>query len=61
MTNKIKRDDVIRVGNSLKIEITETTINWVLLNFDSYSNDDPSSNWSEVVESMLYQKYYESL
>lgn len=56
VANEIQRDDVIQVANSLNIKITETTIDWVLLNFDGYSNDDPTSNWSEVVENMLYQK-----
>lgn len=54
MTNQIKVEDVKNVIQSLKMNVTEEKINWVMENFDGWSIDDPTSNWSEIVESMLY-------
>lgn len=54
MSNKITREDVINVGNSINKELTEKEINWVLENYISYQNDEPQSTWNLIVERMLY-------
>ena len=54
MSNQIKREDVLRVANDLKIKVSEKVIQWVLENYESFQADDPTSTWNLVVESMLY-------
>jgi len=54
MTNKITREDVISIGNSIKKTLTEKEINWVLENYESYEKDEPQSTWNLIVERMLY-------
>ena len=54
MTNKITREDVINIGNTINKQLTEKEINWVLENYESYENDEPQSTWDLIVERMLY-------
>ena len=54
MSNLIKKEDVLQVSNDLKIKVNEKTIQWVLDNYESFQNDDPTSTWNLVVEQMLY-------
>ena len=54
MTNKITREDVINIGNTINKQLTEKEINWVLENYESYEKDEPQSTWDLIVERMLY-------
>ena len=54
MTNKITREDVINIGNTINKQLTEKEINWVLENYEGYENDEPQSTWNLIVERMLY-------
>lgn len=54
MANEITKDDVIRVANSIHQEVSESAVEWILDNYYSWAKDDSTSNWSEVVESMIY-------
>ena len=54
MSNSIQKEDVLQVSKRLDIKVNEKTIKWVLENYESFQNDDPTSNWNLVVESMLY-------
>jgi hypothetical protein len=54
MTNKITREDVISIGNSINKTLTEKEISWVLENYEGYENDEPQSTWNLIVERMLY-------
>jgi hypothetical protein len=54
MTKEISREDVIQVGNDLNINLSDSTIDWVLEEYDSWAKFDTTSNWTEIVESMLY-------
>ena len=54
MSNLIKKEDVLQVSNDLKIKVNEKTIQWVLDNYESFQNDDPTATWNLVVEQMLY-------
>jgi hypothetical protein len=55
MTNKITREDVINVGNTINKQLTEKEIDWVLENYESYENDEPQSTWNLIVERMIYE------
>jgi hypothetical protein len=46
--------DVLQVSKRLDIKVNEKIISWVLENYESFQNDDPTSTWNLVVESMLY-------
>ena len=49
---EITEQDVREVANSLTIGITDDQIKQVI---DNYSpEDDPTSNWREVIESLIY-------
>lgn len=52
--NLIQKEDVLQIANDLKIKVNEKIILWVIMNYGDYQNDDPTSNWNSVVESMLY-------
>ena len=54
MSNQIQKEDVLQVSNDLNIKVNEKTIQWVLDNYESFQNDDPTSTWNLVVEQMLY-------
>jgi len=49
---QITKEDVIQVANSLNIDLTEDRIREVIENYSP--EDDPTSNWSEIVESLIY-------
>jgi hypothetical protein len=54
MSNLIQKEDVLRVSKRLDIKVNEKIISWVLENYEDFQNDDPTSTWNLVVESMLY-------
>ena len=54
MTSTISKIDIINVANSINKKVTDTEINWILENYSSYENEDQESNWSLIVENMLY-------
>jgi hypothetical protein len=49
---QITKEDVIQVANSLNIDLTEDRIREVIENYSP--EDDPTSNWSEIVENLIY-------
>tara|TARA_R110001632_G_scaffold7671_3_gene30573 strand:- start:546 stop:725 length:180 start_codon:yes stop_codon:yes gene_type:complete len=53
-TNIIKEEDVSRVARDLNIIMNKTQVQKVLELYDDAQTDDPTSNWSEVVESIIY-------
>lgn len=54
MSNQIQKEDVLQVANNLKIKVNEKIILWVLDNYESFQDNDPSATWNLVVEQMLY-------
>lgn len=56
ITKAISKDDIIDVGLSIKIYPTDEELLYILRNYDGAQADDPTSNWSEVVETMLYDR-----
>ena len=54
MTTTISKIDIINVANSINKKVSDTEINWILENYSSYENEDSESNWSLIVENMLY-------
>ena len=57
----IGRDDVKSVADQLKIKATEEQITQIMSDYPSTQNDDETSMWYEVVESMLYNLVDESI
>jgi hypothetical protein len=53
-TNIIQEEDVSRVARDLNIIMNKTQVQKVLELYDDAQADDPTSNWSEVVESIIY-------
>ena len=54
MSNQIQKEDVLRVANNLDIKVNEKIILWVLDNYESFEDNDPTATWNLVVEQMLY-------
>jgi uncharacterized protein YpuA (DUF1002 family) len=50
--NEITEQDVREVANKLNIGITDDQIKEVIENYSP--EDDTTSNWSEIVESLIY-------
>lgn len=55
MESKIKKEDVLNVANALPIKINYGIIQWVIENYESYQEADPTATWDLVVEQMLYE------
>jgi hypothetical protein len=55
MQNEISKQDIINVAKSINKSVSESQINWILENYNSHQKEDPKTNWSLIVENMLYQ------
>jgi len=53
-TTSIGEVDVKNVAKSLNMSISDKIIDEVLELYDEYEENDPTSNWSEIVENILY-------
>jgi len=51
----IEREDVVNVAYNLNMHVNDDIVQYVMENYESFQADDRTSNWSEVVEDMLYQ------
>lgn len=49
----IQKEDVLQVAYSLKKNLTEEQIKYVLDNYESAQEDDPSGTWDLVVEQLI--------
>ena len=54
MTTEITRQDVETVLKSINKTLSFKQVTWILVHYDSWCSEDPTSNWSEIVESMIY-------
>jgi len=54
-TNTIDEADVKQVADSLKLKVTATQIQEVIEMYPFEQEQDPTGNWSEVVEHCIYQ------
>jgi hypothetical protein len=54
MSNLIQKEDVLQVSKRLDIKVNEKIISWVLDNYESFEDNDPTATWNLVVEQMLY-------
>jgi hypothetical protein len=54
MSNSIQKEDVLQVSKRLDIKVNEKIISWVLENYESFQDNDPTATWNLVVEQMLY-------
>lgn len=50
----IQKEDVQQVAYSIKINLTEEQIQYVLDNYESAQEEDPSGTWDLVVENLIY-------
>jgi hypothetical protein len=55
MQNEISKQDIVNVAQSINKSVSESQINWILENYNSHQKEDPKTNWSLIVENMLYQ------
>jgi len=51
----IEREDVVNVAYNLNMHVNDDIVQYVMENYESFQADDRTSNWSEVIEDMLYQ------
>ena len=54
MKSNITTEDVFNVADSLNMEISETVAEEVLYRYEEEQDDDPSANWTLVIENILY-------
>ena len=52
---QIQRADILQIERDLKVELTDSELNWILDNYDDYQSDNFDSTWFEIVEIMIYQ------
>lgn len=53
-TTTITKEDVLKVANSLKIQLTEKEIDQILREYDAHAQGDPMATWDIIVEDMIY-------
>jgi len=53
-SNTITKEDVYTIANKLKLTITDDQIRMVLELYEGEAEQDPSANWSQVVENLIY-------
>lgn len=51
----ISKEDILDVAKPLGVTLTNTEIEWVRLCYDDSQRQDPTANWSLVVEDLIYQ------
>jgi hypothetical protein len=57
--NPITAPDVINVAESIKKAVTSEMISEVIKRYPFAQKQDPTANWSLVVEQLVYEVYYE--
>ena len=53
-TTQISEEDVLGVASDLGITLTSSEIEFILVEYPSACEDDPTSNWNEIVENLIY-------
>ena len=53
-TKQLTAEDIYQVANDLKIVINDDVVDMALEAYDDYCTQYPQDNWSEIVETMLY-------
>ena len=53
-TTQLTKEDIQQVANDLKIAVSDDIIDMALEAYDDYREQYPQDNWSEIVETMLY-------
>jgi len=54
METSITKEDVYNVANSLNMEIGDAVAEEVIYRYEEEADNDPSANWTLVVENILY-------
>ena len=54
-TSNIEKEDVLSVAYDIKKNLTDKQVLYVLENYDSAQEEDPSATWDLVVENLIYQ------
>ena len=54
ITTEITRQDVETVLKSINKTLSFKQVTWILVWYDDYAKEDPTSNWVEIVENMIY-------
>lgn len=54
MSAQITAEDVYRVANDLCIGITDAQVETVLELYDGEQAEDPTANWTLIVEKIIY-------
>ncbi len=50
----ITKEDVLQVANTLKKELNEQQILWVLFHYREFETQDPTGTWNLIVEQAIY-------
>ena len=56
-TETIDKEDVIKVANSIHIELTEKEIDEVAERYSEGCTNDPFCEWFLIVEQLVYEVY----
>jgi len=52
---QIHKEDVENIAKSIKKELTESEVQWILDNYLEYHSDNFLDAWFHIVEDMIYQ------
>ena len=53
---EIQKEDVLKVAYDLKKNLTEKQIQYVLDNYESSADADPTGTWDLIVEQLIYEQ-----
>ena len=56
-TERIDKEDIIKVANSIHIELTEKEIDEVAERYSEGCANDPFSEWFLIVEQLVYEVF----
>lgn len=59
-TSDLTKEDILTVAYDLKMDINDEIIDMALEAYDDYKEQYPQDNWTEIVETMLYD-YFNNL
>jgi hypothetical protein len=54
-------EDVTSVCSQMDCTLTEKQMQWIVENYSQFEMEDSTSNWSEIVEDIIYRNFNEQI
>jgi hypothetical protein len=54
-------EDVTSVCGQIDCTLTDEQMQWIVENYSQFEMEDQTSNWSEIVENIIYRNFNEQI